>query len=127
MGRPLSSLLRWAPMPSKVSKARPTGSMALWQPLHWESLRWAVSFWRTVRLGPSPSLGSLVLTSGGGGGTAWHSSASRTKRPRLVGDGAVGWALMARKLAWPSTPRRGLAAGSGTRTNALGSAGAGRP
>src|SRR5215204_4115304 len=98
-------------MPSKVSNDRPIGSMALWQPLHWDSLRWTLSFCRVVRAGPSPSLGSLVLMSGGGGGTAWHSSVSRMNLPRRVGDGAVEWALMARKLAWLRMPRRWLLAG----------------
>ena len=104
MGSP-ASVLRPAPMPSKLSKASPSGSIALWQPLQRGFLRWASSFWRVVRAGsPSVSLGSLVSTLGGGGGTAWHSSDSRMNLPRLVGEEVLGWAKMVRKLPWPSTP-----------------------
>ena len=51
--------------------------------------------------------GSVVMTPGGGGGTCWHSSCSRMKMPRAVGEVSVGPAVDARNVPWPRMPARG--------------------
>ena len=100
---PCSVSRNW-PAPSKFSSASPIGSVILWQPAHTGLVRCRSRRSRAVFSRESGSSSSEKSTFGGGRGTVWHSSSSRTALPRSVGELRPGWACAARKLTWVRSP-----------------------
>src|SRR5690606_7067864 len=88
------SMVRYVPMESKFSNAKPIGSISWWHPEHAGSAECAVK--RARALVPDSAGGSVTFASGGGGGGGWHSIFSRTNLPRRTGDVWSGCARTAR-------------------------------
>src|SRR5450432_3091567 len=79
MGRPLS-VSRQRPIPSKFSKARPMGSMNVWQAAHDATELCCAKRVRAVV--PGVITGGVMFTLAGGGGMLPHSRSSKTNLPR---------------------------------------------
>src|SRR5262249_7313141 len=102
------SAVRHLPMPSKLSSAKPSGSMRAWQAAHVGFLRCCS---RPSRTGPgfarlAFSLGAGAFGGGGGGGAP--SKFLRIHFPRFTGEVRVGYDVTVKMLAWPSSPPRRL-------------------
>lgn len=72
-------------MASKLSNARPRGSIFAWQEAHVAFVEWAASCSRIVAFGLSEGTGSSGSTFGGGGGGVRAKIASETQAPRCTG------------------------------------------
>ena len=80
-------LVRHLPSASKLSSAKPIGSMSLWQPAHGSFFRCSVICSRSVRILPAPpAVSSSGGTFGGGSGGGVPRMFSSTHTPRLTGD-----------------------------------------
>src|SRR5262249_61167464 len=93
--RPDSSTVRHAPITSKFSTAKPSGSIVEWQLLQDGFLRCSASRSR-IDAGRAPGLSlRLVSTPGGGGGTGRPKMLFSSHLPRSTGDVRSGYEVVA--------------------------------
>ena len=102
-------------MTSKLSRAKPGGSILAWQAAHDARCRCLASCSRIV-VAPRMS-GSTASTSGGGLGGGVPRMRSSTHAPRRTGEVVVPLAVTFSTLAIVSTPPRWLSGGSSTLRN----------
>ena len=105
------SVVRHMPMASKFSKPKPMGSISWWQAPHTGLAMRATDHSRAVVVAVKGGFSSWAF--GGGSGTGWHSSCSRTKMPAedQRGQPVVGGAVRrqearpgsARPTRWPGS------------------------
>src|SRR4051812_35676777 len=88
------------------------GSISVWQAAHDACVVWFAKV--CCSLSPGLAAGGFVATPGGGDGTSWQRSCSRTISPRRVLDGLSLCDPAARSAPWVSTPERGESAANVT-------------
>ena len=100
----LRKVSRQPPMGSKLSRAKPGGSIFLWQLAQLSTLRCFASCSRMV-VAPRMS-GSMASTSGGGFGGGVPRMRSSTQEPRMMGEVVVPFAVTFKMLPIVSKPPR---------------------
>ena len=110
-----SSTTRQRPMASKFSSAKPAGSIIAWQAAQAGLSRCACIRSRSVAVLACVLRSTSAGTFGGGSGGGVPRMLFRIHLPRSTGEVRMAWDVSVRMLPWPSSPRRGLPAGRGTR------------
>jgi hypothetical protein len=107
IGMPFSRCRHLA-VTSKLSSARPIGSMNRWHELQVALVRWISIRSRVVSSRPSfaAAAASRSGTSGGGGGGGVPSSTSITHLPRSTGEVRLASDVCTSIEPWPRMPRR---------------------
>src|SRR4051794_34031989 len=108
-----NSVVRKRPKALKFSRARPGGSIRIWQEAHRGLSRCKA---RASRWGGGRSAGLVIVSSrggtlGGGGEGGEPRMFSRIHLPRLTGDVRVGLEVTVRTLPMVITPPRGSLGG----------------
>ena len=104
-------------MALKFSKAKPNGSMRLWQEAQSGFSRCIAKASRRLMVLPSCffSEASSEATFAGGGGGGVPRKLSRMNNPRFTGEVRVGFEVTANTLPMVNKPPRGLSGGSLTK------------
>src|SRR4029078_7276165 len=90
------SVVRYCPTASKLSNAKPIGSIS-WCQLWQRDPAISCPVNRSRAVAADVTAGGVMSTSIGGGGTVWHISLVRTKFPRSTGDRCSGGGWHAEK------------------------------
>jgi hypothetical protein len=101
----LFSVVRVLPMPSKLSNAKPMGSILLWQFAQAALAAWASNRARVVFDGSAAGKLTTIPTTPGSG-TSWQAMRRRTATPRNTGWLLLLFANTDRKAPWLRMPRR---------------------